>query len=417
MKATRRQFLGAAIGAAAVPLLPRLSFARAAALAPRRDRVLVLVDLAGGNDGLNTVVPFRHDRYHELRPTLRVTKERLLPLDGEVGLREELRGLKELFDRGCLAIVQGVGYPQPDRSHFRSSDIWHSGSLLPETTPTGWIGRMCECDGIAAPARTPALMIGNDRVPLALIGTRGAAPQIDRIDALALPTGPDDGGASARADVMHALARAPAGRGKALDFLRDTARAAQESAAQIEPAAAKGKASGSYPAKPLGAALKIAAQLLAGGFDCSAYYVRQPGYDTHAFQADVHALLLKELGDSLAAFWSDVAAAGATKRVVVLVWSEFGRRVKENGSKGTDHGAAAPLFVIGDDLRDGIVGAHPSLEMADLDGGDRDGNGDVKFAADFRSVYATLLEEWIGVPQRLVLGASFEKLQLFRRSA
>src|SRR5688572_12005811 len=239
MRGTRRQFLTAALGAAAVPLLPKLAFARALSREPRTDRVVVLVDLAGGNDGLNTVVPFGNDRYHALRPSLRFKKDDLLALDGELGLRRELASLKEQHDRGRLAIVQGVGYPGPDRSHFRSSDIWHSGSLTPETTTTGWIARLCESDGIAAPARTPALMLGSDRVPLLLVGDRGPAPQVESLERLKLPTGPDDAGAPARAAAMKALARsdqradARIDRSAAaeLEFLREASRTTHESAA------------------------------------------------------------------------------------------------------------------------------------------------------------------------------------------
>ncbi len=409
MNTTRRQFLTAALGAAAVPLLPRLSFARAARLGPRTDRVLLLVELAGGNDGLNTVVPYGHDRYYALRSTLGIARGDLLPLGPEIALRQELRGLKALADRGRMTIVQGVGYPGPDRSHFRSSDIWHTASLSPETTKTGWAARLCECEGIAGPTRTPALMLGNDRVPLLLVGERGPAQQIESLDRLKLPAGPQDAGAAARIDAMRGLAGGKAGHG-ALDFLRDTARAAQANAAQVERAAKLGKASATYPATPLGSALKLAAQLLIGGLDCSVYYVRQPGYDTHAFQAQTHALLLQELGDSLAAFWSDVEAGGAERRVVALAWSEFGRRVEENGSRGTDHGAAAPLFLVGEELAAPVVGAHPSLEEKELE------DGDVKFGIDFRRVYATLLEEWLGVAPKVVLGESFPKLPLFRRA-
>jgi uncharacterized protein (DUF1501 family) len=410
MSATRRQFLTAALGAAAVPFLPRLSFAHAAAGGAHRDRVLLLVELAGGNDGLNTVVPHGNDRYRALRPTLRVREADLLALSGELGLRRELRGLQELFDRGHVAIVQGVGYPGPDRSHFRSTDIWHAASLTPETTPTGWIGRLGACEGIAGATRTPALMIGSDKVPLLLVGERGPAPQLGSLDRLRVPSGPEDGGAALRTDVMNALARAGGGDGS-LDFLRAAARTTLESSAQIERAATQGRVAAEYPATPLGGSLKLAAQLLLGGLDCTTWFVRQNGYDTHAFQAETHGLLLQELGDALAAFWRDVEAGGAGRRVVVLVFSEFGRRLAENGSKGTDHGAAAPLFVIGGTVKGGLVGAHPSLEEKDLDP-----EQDLKFATDFRSVYATLLEDWLGVPQRAVLADSFPKLPLFRRA-
>ena len=374
-------------------------------------RALVVVHLAGGNDGLNTVAPVDDAAYRRLRPALALGRGETLPIDRGLALHGALAGFKRLYEAGQLAIVQGVGYPKPDRSHFRSADIWHSASLEPEKTPTGWVGRLCACDGLASTSRMPALMIGNDKVPLILVGEQGPAPQLDRLDALALPTGPADAGTGARAEAMRELAREDgAGSGTAVEFLRRTARAAQDSAAPIERAAARGKTAGAYPATQLGASMKIAAQLVLGGLDCSAYYVRHQGFDTHAFQEPVHGLLLQELADSLAAFWSDVEAGGAAKRVVVLVWSEFGRRASENGSKGTDHGAAAPVFVLGSSIRGGLIGAHPSLEERDLDE-----EKDVKFTTDFRSIYAALLEDWIGVPSKTVLGEAFPKTPLFRR--
>lgn len=214
---------------------------------------------------------------------------------------------------------------------------------------------------------------------------------------------------------MRALAKnektAGASPDASIGFLRDAARSIHESTAQVERAAERGKAGGSYPATRLGSSMKLAAQLLLGGLDCSAYYVRQDGYDTHAFQAETHALLLQELGDALAAFWSDVEKGGAAKRVTVLVWSEFGRRAAENGSKGTDHGAAAPVFLIGGEVRGGLVGSHPSLEPRDLDP-----EQDVKFGIDFRRIYATLVEDWLAVPAASVLPEKLEPLPLLRRA-
>jgi uncharacterized protein (DUF1501 family) len=428
MRPNRRQFLTAALGAAAAPLLPRIAtarreslLARAALRSPRKERVVVLVDLVGGNDGLNTVVPYGLDPYHAARPTLRLEKEQLLPLRDGIGLRRELAGLHPLFEKGQLAIVQAVGYPGPDRSHFRSSDVWHSGSLTPETTPTGWIGRLCGCAGIAGKERTPALMIGVDRVPLLLVGEDGPAPQVESLDRLELPAGPADDGIAARRTAMEELARRGGGPGagdprgdellRKLDFLRDQTRTAQENAALVAAAAKRGRTHASYPKTPLGGSFELAARLLTGGFDCSAYLVEQPGYDTHVFQADPHALLLKDLGDALAAFWSDVVANGAADRTVVLVWSEFGRRVQENGSKGTDHGAAAPVFVLGGAVKGGLVGEAPSLEPRDLV------DGDVKFATDFRRIYATLLDDWFEVDSKSVLGESFPKLPLLAKSS
>jgi len=409
MATTRRGFLTAALGAAAsLPLLPRFAFARAALAGARRDRLLVLVDLAGGNDGLNTVVPFADPLYSQARDALRIAAKDLLPLADGIGLRSELAPLHQRFEAGELAIVQGVGYPSPDRSHFRSTDIWHTASIAPVAPTTGWIARMGDRPDFAAAGRTPLVVVAGGKVPLACAGARGPAPQLARLEELVQAMGPGDG-ADARARELAALADGADGS-TTLRFLRETARATHLPSAQMEQAAAAGRAQGDYPKAPIGASLRLAAQLLSGGLDVNVCYARQEGYDTHAFQADLHALLLRDLGQALGAFWSDVVAAGAADRVVVMVWSEFGRRVKENGSKGTDHGAAAPVLLLGKSVRGGLHGEAPRLDALD--------DGDLRFTTDFRRIYATLLDDWFAAPSRELLGASFERLPLLRtRSA
>jgi uncharacterized protein (DUF1501 family) len=414
---SRRQFLLAGLGAAAVPLLTKLTWARALEGA-REGSVLLVVELGGGNDGLNTVVPFEDPDYARARPTLRIEKSGVLPLGAGLGLRRELAALKGRFDRGQLAIVEGVGYPGPDRSHFRSTDIWHSASLEPEQARSGWIGRLCECAPAGASAAglggTPALMVGTAKVPLALIGERSTALQVADVDRFRAQSSSGDPAAARRHAALRRIAEgdpaATGGESDTLAWLRDVARASQLAAERIEAATNRSRSTTAYPDTALARELKLAAQLIAGGFECAAYFVRQEGYDTHAFQADTHALLLTELDGALGAFLSDVESAKALDRVVVLVYSEFGRRVKENGSKGTDHGAAAPLFVAGGGVKGGLVGKPPSLARADLDGGE---DGDLVHAIDFRRVYATLLEDGFGVAPKRVLGADFEKLPLF----
>ncbi len=421
MATTRRSFLLAGLGAAAAPLLTRIAWARALDGAPSRGpggRVLLVVELGGGNDGLNTVVPFADEHYAAAREQLRIGRSGVLPIADGLGLRTELAGLKARFDRGQLAVVQGVGYPGPDRSHFRSTDIWHSASLEPETARAGWIGKACECASAGGRAPTgpgrPALMIGTSKVPLALVGERSSGFQVASAGSLRAAVGPADAAQPERRAALAALARGGdgdgAGEGGALALLKATARTTATIAARVEAVLAQRKPAVDYPDTALAHELQLAAQLIAGGFECAAYFVRQEGYDTHAYQADAHALLLSELDGALSAFLADVEAVRALDRVAVLVTSEFGRRVKENGSKGTDHGAAAPLFVAGGGVKGGLVGKHPSLAPADLDGGI---DGDLVHAIDFRRVYSTLLGDWFGVAPERVLGAGFEKLPLF----
>jgi uncharacterized protein (DUF1501 family) len=404
---TRRDFLAGGLSSlAALPLLPFLgpAHALAAASASRRtDRIVVLVDLAGGNDGLNTVVPHADPLYTRARPTLKLGAADLLPLAPGLGLRRELLPLHRRFEAGELAIVQGVGYPRPDRSHFKSIDIWHTARREPDAAAPGWITRLVDQPAFAASGGTPLLMCGGGGVPRAIVGVRGPAPQVERIEELSPSVGPGDG-AAARAAALERLADGGGEAGDALDFLRRTTRAAQQQSAQVARAAARGSVTGDYGLAPIGGALRLAAQLIAGGLDSSAYYVRQDGYDTHAFQAEAHALLLADLGRALGAFQDDLVAAGAAERVVVLCWSEFGRRVAENGSKGTDHGAAAPLFVMGKSVRGGLHGEAPRLDSLV--------DGDLPHAIDFRRVYSALLEQWFGVAAEPVLGEKFAPLPL-----
>ncbi len=406
MSTSRRSFLAAALGAAALPLLPRFALARAAARAPGSRRLL-WIDLAGGNDGLNTVVPFADPLYVAARPTLRFAESDLLPLRPGLALRKELAPLHARFEAGELAIVQGVGYPQPDRSHFRSTDIWHTASLAPETASGGWLARLGECEEAAGTGRLPALMVGGGSVPLLLAGARGPAPQVETLADLVVSTGPGDGSAERELELAR-LAEARGG-GAALRYLREAARNTHAQSAQVARAAKAGRTVGRYPDAPLGRSLQLVAQLLAGGLDCNAYYARQDGYDTHAFQRETHAFLLATLGDALGAFWEDVTALGAAQELVVVISSEFGRRVAENGSKGTDHGAAAPLFVLGGGVAGGLHG--PAPDLRDLE------DGDLKFGVDFRRVYATLLEQWYEIESAPLLGERFAPLPLLRRGA
>lgn len=403
MTTSRRSFLAAALGAAALPLLPGFAFARAASRT-RTARRLVLIDLAGGNDGLNTVVPFADPLYVAARPTLRFAENELLPLRPGLALRKELAPLHARFEAGELAIVQGVGYPTPDRSHFRSTDIWHTASLTPEQASGGWIARLGEAAEEGGDRDLPALMVGGGSVPLLLSGAHGPAPQVESLADLVVATGPGEGGA-AREAALAKLAESSGG-GAALRYLREATRNSHAQSAQVARAAKEGRTVGRYPDAPLGRALQLVAQLLAGGLDCKAYYARQDGYDTHAYQRETHAFLLTELGAALGALWEDVVALGMEQEVVVVVSSEFGRRVAENGSKGTDHGAAAPLFVLGGAVAGGLHG--PAPDLRDLD------DGDLKFAVDFRRVYATLLEQWWEVESSPLLGERFAPLPLLR---
>ncbi|MEM7305697.1 MAG: DUF1501 domain-containing protein [Planctomycetota bacterium] len=377
MLANRRQILIG--GARLAALAPFYSLASAGGGSTRGDRVLVVLQLTGGNDGLNTVVPHRQDEYFLLRPSLSLARGSLHAIDDEHGLHPELRGIAELFNEGDVAVVHGVGYPNPDRSHFRSMEIWHTADLDPTPDSTGWMGRLA--DGVArrAPGEMAALHIGDEGLPLALAGEDYFTPTVRDADGFRLA-----GGVASLPGVRTRLLEGPAKGDVA--FLRDAARSTYRAAARME-AMTAARTAIDYPGTELGRRLRLVARLIAGSFGTRVFHVALDGFDTHAKQRLVHAELLSTVSDALSAFQRDLDATGAADRVATLVFSEFGRRARENGSAGTDHGAGAPLFVVGRGVRGGVYGTPPDLRRLE--------EGDVPATTDFRSVYAALERDWM----------------------
>lgn len=409
LKSTRREFLSVLGAASAVTLgvgrAPQWLHAAAEQAAAGPDqRVLVLVQLAGGNDGLNTVVPYASDDYHRARPGIGIGKGAVLQLDDEFGLHPSLTGLKELHDAGKLSIVQGVGYPQPDRSHFRSMDIWHSAQPENPTPQDGWLGRTLEWQLQHHPERAEGLALGMERLPLLLVSRQVNVPVLKRLEDYhlndpQLPSGLQ-GKLKAARDQILAAGGAPAGG--ELDFLRKSLRTAVTSSERLKSLSAGYSPAKEYPTTHLASQLKLVAQMIGAGLPSRIYLVGLDGFDTHSQQQPGHAALLGELGNAIAAFHADLTGHGLADRVLLSTFSEFGRRVKENGSLGTDHGAASSLFVVSPTGTPGFCGKFPSL--TDLD------DGDQKYTTDFRRVYATLLDKWLGVRSAGILGGEYEPL-------
>jgi uncharacterized protein (DUF1501 family) len=407
----RRQFLRATLGSSAlvslgldVPLFVARSAEAAAGQRGRaKGNVLVIVQLSGGNDGLNTVIPYADPAYAKNRAVLRIPQSQIATLDSEVGLHPSLFGLAKLLEQGRLAVIQGVGYPNPDRSHFRSMDIWHSAQPEKQRVIDGWLGRAVEQRHDTLGADVPALHLGGDKLPLALVSRGVAVPSVESLESFRLRTV----GGAVPIEALRKLAEAPRPHSTPLlDFVRRSTLSAYASSEQVQAALADERAASSYAGHPLARKLQTVAQLIDAGLDTSIYYLSLDGFDTHANQAAGHAALLRELSESVASFMADLAGRGHLDRVLLMTFSEFGRRVKENASAGTDHGAAAPLFITGGRVRAGLLGKHPSL--TDLD------SGDLKFHTDFRRVYATLLDQWLGCPSELVLSGKFEHLQMLK---
>ncbi|MCK6486152.1 MAG: DUF1501 domain-containing protein [Phycisphaerae bacterium] len=436
--ATRRTFLNRGLtllgGAATVPaFLERTACALAGpADVPKSggkpgvkaERVLVVVQLAGGNDGLNTVIPVRNDDYYRARPQLGIPRDAALRLTDELGLHPEATGLKELYDEGLLSIVQSVGYPNPDRSHFKSTDIWMTADPE-ERMHSGWLGRYfdCTCKGNDPVDSRRGIALTSES-PLALHSGRFRPVSFAAPDQLTWRPGPShDGAEQAFAKLNRPDRRAddghlPDGTLKPvsmLDYLQRTAMDARLSAEQIQKAAGEGE--GRQRRRPLdflrpgrtdlSQQLRMVARMIAAGLPTRVYYASMGGFDTHANQRGTHQNLMRQLGAALSTFFADLRQNGHLDRVLLMTFSEFGRRVAENASGGTDHGAAAPMFLAGAPVAAGLHGEPPGL--ADLD------RGDLKWKIDFRQVYASVLSDWLKTDSRAVLGGEFDGLKLIRR--
>ena len=380
MSVSRRQILRAGVGlglfsiGGAMPMgVSRLGFAgdgvrAAGGAAVSEKNVLVVVQLTGGNDGLNTVIPFGHDAYHRARPSIGL-KDRLHLLGDGLALHPAMIAFKTLFDDGKLAIINGCGYPVPSRSHFDALEIWHTASPARNET-CGWLGRCIDHLRSGGEGTLQAVNIGPE-LPQALTAQTCRAASI-----------PSAGNAAV---AMQHLARKPA-----------------EEAVARERLATRYGPDAEYPGG-LGQDLRLIAQLIAANVDARIFYCQLAGFDTHANQLGQHERLLHNLAASVAAFTEDLRAKKYGDHVMVMCFSEFGRRLGQNSSGGTDHGAAGPMFIVGGKVKGGIYGASPSL--ADLD------DGDLKYTIDFRRVYATVLERWLNVDATAILGHRFEPLR------
>jgi uncharacterized protein (DUF1501 family) len=386
--------------------------------------ILVLIQLAGGNDGLNAVVPYTNDYYYQARPTIGIPATQVLKLNDTLGLNPFMTGFKSLYDAGHLSIVNGVGYPNPNRSHFRATEIWQTASDEDKYLTDGWLGRYfdnaCQgCDptvGINIGPRLPQAFSSHTPTGISLENPdsyrfMGSGKNDDESVAYRnmytqvadyLPPGTNSGGSVSMVSGTVTLQNGQS----ALDFLERTSMDAQVSSDKIREIAGKTKSSSLYPHSGLANNLQLVARLIAGGLPTRVFYVSQGGYDTHTSQRGGQDARLRELGDAVKAFTDDLTAMGEFDRVMIMTFSEFGRRVHENGSQGTDHGAAAPMFLVGSKMKSDLLGAEPSLAPADLK------DGDIQYNTDFRSVYASILQGWLQTNSVPILGKQFPTMPL-----
>jgi uncharacterized protein (DUF1501 family) len=413
MNATRREFLKTSLATGSLVSLGMTVpafLSRTALAAPladqkgAKDTVLVVVQLTGGNDGLNTVVPFGDPEYAKLRPTLKLPTNQLKKVNDQIGLHPSLEGLAKLLQDQALCIVQGVGYPNPNQSHFRSMDIWQAGNTV-ETVSEGWLGR-----ALKQMPTPPAFHIAgaNETSPLALAGAPMRVPSIASLDDFQLRTA--SGSGTLEKQEQRALmegARPKTSKAPGLlDFVQRTAVNTYASSQRLQEIGKNYQPKTPYPNGPLANHLKLAAQLIDADLGARIFYVSIDGFDTHANQLDQHANLLRQLSDSMTAFYKDMTARGHKDRILMMTFSEFGRRPYENGSKGTDHGAAAPMFLVGGKVKSGLVGKHPSLTDHSM--------GNLKHTLDFRQVYAAILDKWLGVSSKEVLGQEFKHAEIWK---
>ena len=431
---TRREFLRtSALGGAVawtVPTFLANTFASLHAEAKdmnnpvtgKNGTILVVLQMAGGNDGVNTVVPYSNDYYKKARPHIGLASKDVLKINDAVGLHPGLAGFKELYDAGSLSVIQGIGYPNPNRSHFRSTEIWQTATDSDKFADDGWIGRYFDnackgCDptvGINIGGQMPqafsahhvkGVSIDSPKNYRFVSSERAKNGEMDAEERSyremnGLEHMESDGGSitAVHGPIKHA--------GSPLDFIERTALDAQISSDKILAISRKAENHVKYPGSQLANSLKLVAQLIGGGLPTRIFYVSQGGYDTHANQSNTHQRLMADLGDSVKAFVDDLKAQGNFERVLVMTFSEFGRRVAENANYGTDHGAAAPMFVIGNKVKAGLLGEYPSLAPHDLL------NGDLKYTTDFRTVYAAVLEQWLKTRSEPILGKKFTPLPL-----
>jgi uncharacterized protein (DUF1501 family) len=410
---SRRAFLTRTIQGSSLlalhSVIPQFLANTALAAEAGKDTILVLIEMTGGNDGLNTVVPYADDLYQKARPTLRFTKDQVVRVDDHIGLHPALRSLDQLQQKGQLAIVQGIGYPNPDRSHFESMDIWQSADVK-RATQTGWVGRSVN-DLQDNKGNVPAMQVGASKLPLALQGAPGGVVSINNGQPYKLELGADEKRQKARRGLLEDLAKETPGAPGA-DLLQFVQRRELQTYSTLdrlqEVLDSTAGAGRDWGNGGLSQKLQLVAKLIEKGFGTRVFYVSIDGFDTHSGQGEPHRKLLQELGDAINFMFTELQKTGHDKRVLAMTFSEFGRRVLENGSRGTDHGSGSCLFVAGPAVKGGLVGKHPSL--SDLD------TGDLRFHTDFRRLYATLLDKWLMVDSKVVLNGTFPHLEILKKA-
>ncbi|MCS6884190.1 MAG: DUF1501 domain-containing protein [Acidobacteriota bacterium] len=406
MTVSRRDFLKATISALSLPLA--MKHLPESVLGQTPDRILVVVEMMGGNDGLNTCVPYTDKLYYEYRPSLAIPEAQLLKISDRIGLHPALAKFKERFDKGNVAILQDVGYPEPDLSHFRSRSIFHRADPTTQEyfEQPGWLGKYADIKLAATNNPLSVVNLGDGKnsqsAPSSLLGEKFIPSTINSFELYQFQT--DSKYPADRNNKLSAFKKTNFVTNDAeFSFIAETGVDAVESAERLQAGIKKYTPQIEYPNDSLGTQLQMAAKIIAGELGTQIIYTSYGGFDTHANQKQEHHQLLESFSLSVDAFFRDLERLGKADRVLLMSFSEFGRRPRENGSQGTDHGTAGPMFVIGNSVKGGLYGKLPNLAQLDR-------VGNLQYSIDFRAVYATVLRDWLQVDPTAVLGAQFENL-------
>ncbi|HEU0020668.1 MAG TPA: DUF1501 domain-containing protein [Dehalococcoidia bacterium] len=368
----------------------------------KKDPILVVIQLTGGNDYLNTLIPYGDPRYYDNRSNVGIPQDQVLPIDGHFGFNPAAAPIKDLYDQGKVAIINGVGYPHPNRSHFRSMDIWHT--CEPDKVGTeGWLGRVIrDLDPRGENVLTGVNFGRGLPRSLALSGVPVASVAV--LESYGVLTGIS--GEPERSEALDVFARmyAPTmGSGPVMEYLGQTGLDALKGADILKTAPQKYRSGVEYANSPIGRNLQGIAKVLTANLGTRIFYTQHGGYDTHANQGPAHPKLWTELSQAVTDFYADLKEHDTADNVLMFVFTEFGRRVKDNGS-GTDHGSGGLALAIGDPVKGGMYSEYPSLKAEDLL------EGDLHFNTDYRGVYGTMVEKWLGLDANSVVGGNFEQL-------
>ena len=369
----------------------------------KKDPVLAVLQLSGGNDALNTIIPYSNPLYADNRPSVRVSEDQVLPINDQIAFNPAMAPIKELYDQGKVAIIQGVGYPNPNRSHFRSMDIWHT--CEPETVGNeGWLGRAIRDLDPTGENVLTGVNFGRG-LPRSLAAPGVPVASVGNLETYGVLTGIEDDQREEALDIFSRMYSPAMGRGQVMDYLSHTGMDALKGADILSTAPEKYSSTVEYGGNSVAQYMRNIAQTHIAGFGTRFLYTTAPynSFDTHAGQMVGHSRLWSEVSAAVQDFQSDLEENDAADNMTLLVFTEFGRRVHDNGS-GTDHGSGGVAFVIGNNVKGGIYGEYPSLDESKLL------EGDLHFNNDFRGLYSTLLENWIGIDAKTIVGGNFEKM-------